>query len=426
MSSDAVAAGGRRQLEERQLGLLQALIETLKPANRFYASRLPAAIPASLSQFYAETPFTTKHELALDQQANPPFGTNLTYSLDRYNHFSQTSGTSGKPMRWLDTADSWEWMVGNWTRVFEAAGLTGADRVFFAFSFGPFLGFWVAFDAASRMGCLCMPGGGMPTAARLAVIVDTGATVLCCTPTYAIHMAEVADREGIDLGKSQVRQLVVAGEPGGSIPATRRKIEQMWRGARVVDHHGMTEIGPVSYGCPARHDVLHIIESSYVAEVIDPESGHPVRRGQQGELVLTNLGRPGSPLLRYRTGDLVLVAPEECCPGCGSFEMALVGGILGRADDMVVVRGVNVYPGAIEEVLRSVGGVAEYRVRVSRQLGLAELTIEVEQEPGVGPSLPHRLEAKLRDALSLRIPVTLVADGTLPRFEMKARRWIRE
>ena len=426
MSLDVPAAGGRGQIEQRQLALLQALIAELRPANHFYASRLSAAVPASLAEFFARTPFTTKQELAADQQAHPPFGSNLTYPLDRYSHFSQTSGTSGKPMRWLDTAESWAWMVDNWTRVFESAGLTRADRVFFAFSFGPFLGFWVAFDAASRMGCLCMPGGGMPTAARLSVIIDTGATVLCCTPTYAIHMAEVAAREGIDLGRSKVRQLIVAGEPGGSIPATRQKIEQLWQGARVVDHHGMTEIGPVSYGCPARRDVLHIIESSYLAEVVDPDTGQHVPRGQQGELVLTNLGRPGSPLLRYRTGDLVLAAPEARCLGCGSFEMALVGGILGRADDMVVVRGVNIYPGAIEEVLRSVGGVAEYRVRVSRQLGLAELSIEVEQEPTAGAGLPHRLEAKLRDALSLRIPVCVVADGALPRFEMNPRRWVRE
>ena len=365
----------------RQLEKLQALIREIRSANPFYAAKLPPELPATLEEFFEQTPFTAKHELALDQQRNPPFGSNLTYPLDRYSRFSQTSGTSGKPMRWLDTAESWDWMTGNWRRVFEAAGVTGLDRVFFAFSFGPFLGFWVAFEAAARMGCLCTPGGGMPTAARLAVMFDSGATVLCCTPTYAIHMAEVAGREGIDIaGLSRVRTIVVAGEPGGSIPAIRQKIEALWPGSRVFDHHGMTEIGPVSYGCSARRDVLHIIESSYIAEVIDPQSGRHVPRGAQGELVLTNLGRPGSPLLRYRTGDLVVASPDERCE-CGSAEMALLGGILGRADDMVVVRGVNVYPAAVEEVLRDVGGVAEYRVCVSQKLGLAELTLEVEPEP---------------------------------------------
>ena len=409
---------------KQQLEKLQALIREVRPTNRFYAAKLPPELPASLAEFFERTPFTTKHELALDQQLHPPFGTNLTYSMERYSHFSQTSGTSGKPMRWLDTAQSWDWMAGNWVRVFEAAGVTGADRLFFAFSFGPFLGFWVAFEAASRMGCLCLPGGGMPTAARLAVMIDTGATVLCCTPTYAIHLAEVAGREGIDLGRGCVRRIVVAGEPGGSIPATRRRIEELWRGARVVDHHGMTEIGPVSYGCPARPDVLHIIESSYIAEVVDPMTGRHVPRGTQGELVLTNLGRPGAPLLRYRTGDLVVAAPGELCD-CGSAEMALSGGILGRADDMVVVRGVNVYPGLVEEVLRNVGGVMEYRVQISQQVGLTELSIEVEADAATGSGLARRIEARLRDALSLRIPVTLVQPGSLPRFEMKARRWIK-
>jgi phenylacetate-CoA ligase len=409
-----------------QLEKLQTLLAELRASNRFYQSKLPAAMPKSLDEFFDRVPFTTKQELVLDRQAHPPFGSNLTYPIERYSRFSQTSGTSGQPMRWLDTAESWDWMVGNWTRVFTSAGVTQADRVFFAFSFGPFLGFWVAFDAAVRMGCLALPGGGMPTAARLAVMMDSGATVLCCTPTYAVHMAEVAAREKIDLERSLVRNVIVAGEPGGSIPATRRRIEELWRGARVVDHHGMTEIGPVSYGCPARRDVLHVIESSFIAEVIDPETGRHRPAGVQGELVLTNLGRPGSPLLRYRTGDLVVAGTGDRCP-CGSTELALVGGILGRADDMVVVRGVNVYPGAIEEVLRAAGGVAEYRVRVSRNAGMAELSIEIEAEPSAADGgLAHTIEAKLREALSLRIPVSIAAPGSLPRFEMKARRWIAE
>lgn len=410
----------------QQLAKLQALVAGLLPGNRFYTAKLPPGLqPASLDEFFERVPFTTKQELALDQQAHPPYGSNLTFPIDRYSRFSQTSGTSGRPMRWLDTVESWNWMLANWQRVYDGAGITGADRVFFAFSFGPFLGFWVAFEAASRMGCLCMPGGGMPTVARLAVILDTGATVLCSTPTYAIHMAEVAEREGIDLGRSQVRSIIVAGEPGGSIPATRRRIEERWPGARVVDHHGMTEIGPVSYGCPARRDVLHVIESSYIAEVIDPETRRQVTRGTRGELVLTNLGRAGSPLLRYRTGDLVIASAQPECE-CGTADMALIGGILGRSDDMVVVRGVNVYPSAIEEVLRAEGGVAEYRVRISNPDGMTELNIEVEPESGAQDGLAHRIEARLREALSLRIPVSLAAAGALPRFEMKARRWIRE
>ncbi len=404
---------GRAEIEADQLSKLRALLAAIVPANRFYSGKLAGLdVVASLDDFARRVPFTSKHELTADQAAFPPFGSNLTYPPQAYTRFSQTSATTtGKPLRWLDTEQSWNWMLDNWRRVFETAGVGAGDRVFFAFSFGPFLGFWTAFEAAAKMGCLCIPGGGLRSAARLQVMSDSGATVLCCTPTYAMHLAEVAGEEGIDLRDSKVRRIVVAGEPGGSVESTRRYIESRWPGARVVDHHGMTEVGPVSYGCPARPGVLHVIESSYIAEVID------------GELVLTNLGRHGSPLVRYRTGDFVKPAAAERCE-CGTWELALEGGIVSRTDDMVVVRGVNVFPSAVEQIMRSAGGVAEYRVHVSSQRSLTELHIEVEPD-GADAALAHRLEAALRDALALRVPVTVVEPGTLPRFEMKAKRWIR-
>jgi phenylacetate-CoA ligase len=237
-------------------------------------------------------------------------------------------------------------------------------------------------------------------------MLETHATVLCCTPTYAIRLAEAAVEEKIDISGSSIRRIIVAGEPGGSLAATRAHIEKIWPGARVVDHHGMTETGPVSYGCPVRPGVLHVIESSYIAEVIDEE------------LILTNLGRIGSPLIRYRTGDIVNLVRGVCA--CGTSDVALEGGILGRTDDMVVVRGVNIYPTAVEEVLRS-AGVTEYRVEVRTERALTELHIHVEKEPDA----IHRLEAALTNAFSLRIPVSSVPTGSLPRFEAKAKRWIR-
>lgn len=409
-----------------QFTRLKALLEAIVPHNAFYSAKLaPLGSFNSLDDFCRRAPFTFKHELIADQLAHPPFGSNLTYPHARYTRFSQTSGTAGRPMRWLDTPESWAWMLGNWNRVFASSGAAAGDRVFFAFSFGPFLGFWTAFEAAAQMGLLAIPGGGMHSAARLRVLIDSQAAILCCTPTYAIHLAEVAAAERIDLAGSRVRTVIVAGEPGGSIPGTRRRIEELWSGARVVDHHGMTEIGPVSYSCPVRPDVLHVIESSYIAEIVDPATGAPVPPGTAGELVLTNLGRLGSPLLRYRTGDIVEAAAGGTC-ACGSTEMALIGGILGRTDDMVVVRGVNVHPSAIENILRACGGVAEYRVEISRRSALAELSLQIEPEPGLaGDGLGRRIETALRDSLALRIPVTIVPAGTLPRFEMKARRWVR-
>jgi len=392
--------------------------------NPFYSSKLRGVHPDAP---LASLPFTLKQELIDDQSAHPPYGSNLTYSLDRYTRFCQTSATTtGTPMRWLDTPESWDWMVGNWSRVYQAARVGARDRIFFAFSFGPFLGFWVGFDAATRMGALAIPGGGMRSAARLRTIIETSATVLCCTPTYAIRLAEVAAEENIDLGASAVRVLIVAGEPGGSVPATRSHISKLWHGARVIDHHGMTEIGPVSYGCPEHPGVLHVIEDSYIAEVIDPVTGQPVPRGTTGELVLTNLGRLGSPLIRYRTSDMVQAASGERCV-CGSTDLALDGGILGRTDDMLVVRGVNVYPSAVDNILRGFEAVTEYRVEIQNHRTLPELSIQVEADPANTQDsiLTHRLEAALTNAFALRIPVSLVPSGSLPRFEMKARRWVR-
>ena len=308
----------RTEIRASQLEQLRSLVAELFPANSFYYRKLETAgitfDVASLEDFSARFPFTTKLELAADQLAHPPYGTNLTSPLASYTRFHQTSGTTGTPLRWLDTPESWEWLLDNWAVVLRAAGVRAGDRACFPFSFGPFLGFWMAFESAERLGCLCLPTGGMSSVARLQVILDNEATVLCCTPTYALRLGEVAAETGIDLKRSKVRVIVVAGEPGGSIPATRARIEQLWPGVRVFDHHGMTEVGPVTYECPAQPGTLHVIESGFYAEIVEPNSGKPVQHGQPGELVLTPLGRVASPLLRYRTGDLVKcgVRSAEC------------------------------------------------------------------------------------------------------------------
>lgn len=423
----------RTAIAAAQLEQLRSLVAELFPGNRFYADKLQSAgvtfDVASLEDFSARFPFTTKPELVTDQLSQPPYGTNLTYPLERYTRFHQTSGTSGKPLRWLDTPENWEGMIESWTEVFRAAGAHAADRVMFAFSFGPFIGFWLAFESAQRLGCLCLPGGGLSTSARLRVLFENRATVLCCTPTYAIRLGEVAREEGLAAESSCVRTIIVAGEPGGSIPATRKRIAELWPGARVFDHHGMTEVGPVTYECPRQPGVLHVIESAYYAEVIDPASGRPAT---QGELVLTTLNRVGSPLLRYRTGDLVKLVTHDAsritqpCL-CGRYELALDGGILGRVDDMIIVRGVNVYPSAVEAILRDFNEIAEYRVQVTNKNSLAELRLEVEPVKET-----HDLEGLLacvgkafETTLALRVPVSAVPPGTLPRFEMKAQRWLR-
>jgi len=422
---------GRSEIQERQLGKIRALLQAIHAANPFYARKLHdtdlAAAASSLEGFKAAVPFTTRHELVRDRLENPPYGTGLTCPIDSYVRCHQTSGTTTLPMRWLDTTESWNHIIENWSQIFAAAGITRLDRFLFAFSFGPFLGFWSALDAVVRSGCFCFPAGSMTSLARLQAIVDNGITVLCCTPTYAQHLGEVAAEKGIDLGRSAVRLIIVAGEAGGSIPATRKRVEAAWKRATVFDHHGMTEVGPVSYQCPANPGTLHVLESAYLPEVLDPNTAEKTGPGQAGELVLTTLDRTGSPLLRYRTGDLVRYSERAQCD-CGRSDLALPGGILGRADDMVVVRGVNVYPTLIEEIVRGCPEVMEYRVQLDCRKAMSELTLEVEPNPAsaAGPeSLQARLERSLQTVLNLRVPVKLLAPGSLPRFEMKAQRWTR-
>ena len=427
----------REALQAAQLDRLRALIKAARSSNRFQAGKLAGLKSdselASLDEFTRAVPFTTKLEIATDQLANPPYGTNLTFPIERYTRFHQTSGTSGIPIPWLDTPESWDAMAESWVEVYRAAGVTKADRIFFAFSFGPFIGFWLAFESAERLGALCIPGGGLSSSARVKMILNHEATVVCCTPTYAIRLAEVAAQEGVDLRSGKVQTLILAGEPGASIPATRSRIQELW-GAKPFDHHGMTEVGPVTYECPAEPGVLHVIESAFLPEVIHPETGLPVPDGQEGELVLTTLIRVGSPLLRYRTGDLVKARPAHDSDGavkpcdCGRHELALEGGILGRVDDMVVVRGVNIYPCAVEELIRRVGGIAEYRVTISSAESMAEMSLEVEPAPEqADPAhLADKVSRAFEEAMALRVPVRVAEAGSLPRYEHKARRWVRK
>ncbi len=414
----------REELTRLQGERLSVLLREALPSNRFYARKFAAAglDPASVRSpaDLARLPWTTKAELLADQAEHPPYGTALTYPVERYRRFCQTSGTSGRPLRWLDTAESWEWMLDNWAAIYRITGVRPGERLFFPFSFGPFLGFWTAFDAAWRYGCLCLPGGGMSSGARLRFLRDNEAGVVLCTPTYALRLAEAAREEGIDLAGSSVRALIVAGEPGGSIPATRARIEAAW-GARVFDHTGLTEVGPVAVECVANPGGLHVLESEYVVEVIDPATGRAVSPGTEGELVLTNLGRLGSPLLRYRTGDLVCVDPEPC--PCGRTLARLIGGVRGRVDDMIVLRGNNVHPSAIQTILHRFAEVAEYRIEVDRAGALPVLRIDVEAHPPHdGGAVAVRVAQAVRDELLFRAEVRAVAPGSLPRFEHKARR----
>jgi len=417
----------RPELSRLQDVRLARLLDEILPCNRFYDRKFKDAGLATTEVRHCDDlrklPFTTKKDLATDQEQYPPFGSCLTYPLVSYTRLHQTSGTQGQPLRWLDTPASWQGLLESWKTIYRIVGVTAQDRLLFAFSFGPFLGFWTAFEAAAQLGCLCLPAGGLSSGARLKMLLDNQATVVLCTPTYALRLAQVAREQGFLLVPQnphyKVRCLIVAGEPGGSIPATRSRIEKAWH-ARVFDHSGMTETGPMTIECPEAPGGLHVLEGDFFAEVIDPVTANPLAPGETGELVVTTLHRIGSPLLRYRTGDLVRLAQVPC--PCGSTWLRLEGGILGRTDDMIPIRGNNLYPAALENILRRFEEVEEYRVEVDAASALTQLRIEIEPRPAASADLGKRIEQALRDELLFRADVRLVPPNTLPRFEMKAQR----
>lgn len=420
---------GRNEIISRQAELLGELVRTINGRNIFYTRKFSAAgldikeldFPSDLVRL----PLTTKAELIRDQETAPPWGTVLTESIGRYTHYNQTSGTTGRPLRWLDTIESWQWMLECWQSVYRGAHVVSTDRILFPFSFGPFLGFWTAYDAAVQCGLHCIPAGGMSSDARLDLIEVVEPTVICCTPTYALRLLEVAGERGGSTGilvKNSVRVIIVSGEPGGNIPATRARIEQGW-GARVIDHHGLTEVGPVSFECWEQPGSLHLNECRFIGEVLDPQTQKPTADGNPGELVLTNLGRFASPVIRYRTGDIVVRTCNPC--ECGRTMARFEGGIRTRADDMLTIRGVNVYPTAVEAVLRAVDEIVEYRATVSRTNALPVLSIEIELDPSTTDQevVSRQTAMRLHDSLGFVVPVTVVSLGSLPRFEIKAKRF---
>jgi phenylacetate-CoA ligase len=278
-----------------------------------------------------------------------------------------------------------------------------------------------------KIGVLNVPGGAQTTEARVRQIVDFGATVVASTPTYALRLAQEAHTLGIDLTGSAVSRLILSGEPAGSIPQTKALIEEQW-GAKAYDTAGMTEIGTIMvFECEHQPGGTHIIEDHVIEEVIDPATLEPVDYGQRGERVVTSFGRGAIPLLRYRTGDLVCKVPASRC-SCGRVYDIYEGGILGRVDDMKIIRGTNVYPRAIEAIVREYSEVDEFQTVITREGVRDEITLRVELKTdavsdwdGLCDTLHKRL-AQAHEGLNFRIE--RAGEGELPRFELKAKRTI--
>ena len=417
----------RDRLRALQFEKFQSLLSHLFGRNRFYTKKWENAgiVPGDIRSLsdLAKLPFTHKSELMQAQDEEPPFGTNATFPESAYTRFHQTSGTTGIPLRVLDTPKSWEWWGACWRYVLNGAGVTSADRVFLPFSFGPFIGFWAAVEGARQIGAMMIPGGGWDSLQRLQMMRDLEATVVCCTPTYALRLAEIARKEHFDLRALPVRALIHAGEPGANVARTKERIEEAW-GAKCFDHAGATEVGAHSFECEVQPGGIHVIESEFIVEVIDPRTGQEMLPGETGELVITNLGRPGFPVIRYRTGDLVRLNLSPCA--CGRTFARFDGGLMGRSDDMVTIRGVNVYPTAIENVIRQFANVDEFQVTVTTLHEMQHLEVQIEVASGNDAEhVRARVEEAIYHALSLRPAVTVAQPGALAHSEMKARRFRR-
>jgi phenylacetate-CoA ligase len=424
----------REALRALQLLKLRRLCAFAVERSPFHRRRFAAAglRPEALRTWedLHRIPFMTREELMASQAAGPPFGDLLADDSRTAVRYHLTSGSSGStPIRVLDGLKDWEWAAEMWCYGLWGFGVRPADTVYLAFGYGSFIGFWGAHYACEKIGALVVPGGAQSTESRVRQLLEVGATTLCSTPTYALRLAQEAVRQGIELPRdARVERLIVSGEPAGSIPSAKRQLERAW-GARCGDAAGMTEIGTLAmFECSAQPGGLHIIEDHMIEEVVDPDSGEPLPYGTLGERVVTSFGRGLLPLIRYRTRDMVVKVPYSAC-SCGRTTDLYRGGIRGRWDDMKVVRGTNVYARSVEEIVRAVDAIEEFQIYLWRADDLRdEITVRVELRTdwaGDWDGVARRLVQELGCAHEgLRFNVERVASGSLPRFELKAKRLV--
>jgi phenylacetate-CoA ligase len=420
----------REDLKRLQLAKLRRLAAFAENKSGFHKRRFAAAKFSSEQlktwDDLRRIPVMDRVAWMASQKEQPIFGDLLARPREHAIRYHLTSGTTGKtPLRVLDGAKDWQWISECWAYGFWAFGVRPKDTVFFAFSYGSFIGFWGAHYACEKIGSLVLPSGNMTTEARVKQLVEMEATTVCATPTYALRMGQSAREQGLDLHKSKVERVIVSGEPAGSIPATKKMIEDMW-GAKCGDTAGMTELGTIMmFECSRQPGGCHIIEDHYIEEVLDPETLEPVPYGEQGERVVTSFGRGMIPVFRYRTSDLVVKVPHTRC-SCGRTFDVYEGGILGRVDDMLLIRGTNVYPRAVEAIVREQPSIDEFQILVENVNAVDEITVNVELRPGFDAQWDG-LQAVLARELAenhegLRINVGRAPAGSLPRFELKARR----
>lgn len=419
----------RADLKKLQLAKFKRQLNRVYAQSTFYKKKLDEAgvHPDQIQALddIRRIPTTTKEELQQLQSdvENFPYGPCLAVPTDRVATYHQTSGTTGKPIRQADSREDWEWWIECWATFLWAQGFRPHDRVFIPFSYGVFVAFWAGHYACEKIGCEVVAGGGLSTQDRLLKLQELEATAVLCTPTYGLHMAEVAEEMDLKLADFKVNKMVCAGEPGASIPATKNRLESYW-GARVFDHAGATEGGAWGFGCLDEPSDLHINEAFFMVETLNPDTGRPVDSGEEGELIITPLDRQAQPYLRFSLKDMALFSDEPC--KCGRTFARLRGGVLGRRDDLTKVRGVLFSPTSVEAVVRAVDQLGdEFQVVVEKKGNLDEITLKAELKNGAHATieLETHLLQELRLSSGLRFNLELVPLGTLPRFEVKAKRF---
>jgi len=429
---DDVELWPRERIEAYQLEALKKQLAYVGGASAHYRN-LFAEIgfdPASFASLddIRRLPFTRKQDYVAGLDVEPPFGTFRAIGMEDAARVHFSSGTTARP-----TPVLWsQWDIKRWAdlyaRYLYAQGLRRGDVFHCMFGYSWFVGGLGATLAAQHLGCLVIPGGSVDTERQIDTILEYRPKTVIGTPSFMAHIAEAAAARGVDLTKSSVEMVCVGGEPGASIPGTRERIERQW-GARMFDCYGALECQPIAWDTAAQIGP-QIAEDFIYVEIIDPKTLEPVAEGERGVLVLTHLDKQACPLVRWWTGDIVL---RDASPAPdGRTHARLIGGVLGRADDMLIVRGVNLFPSAVEDVVRAHPGTTnEYVLVVDETMRdpttgfLRGIKLRIEAADGA-EGLAESLGARLREKLNVRFDIEVLPAGTLPRTVHKAKRVIKE
>jgi phenylacetate-CoA ligase len=361
------------------------------------------------------------------QRKDPfPYGDALCVPIEEVSNFRQTSGTTGQPVYQPDTWQDWEWWAECWSFILWAQGYRPTDRVFIPFGYNIFVAFWAGHYAAEKIGAEVVPGGVLDTQARILKIQELKCTAMMATPTYVLGMADTArTKMGIDPASLTINKITCAGEPGASIPTTKKRMEEAW-GAKVYDHAGATEIGAWCYECEEQPGGLHVNEAFFLVEIEDPDTAEYIEEpGRRGKMIITALDRFAQPCVRFDSKDVIEWSTEPC--PCGRTFRVIKGGVIGRADDITKVKGVLLSPSAIEEVVRGIDGLSdEFEVVVDKVGDIDRITLKIEIVKG-REGERQKIEGELKDQLRLKTNLGYVLEfhdyGTLPRYDVKAKRF---